>query len=127
MEIKTVGLIGLGAVGALYAERLLSSGADLRVIVDEARRKRYTREGIYINAARIDFPYVTPAQAEPVDLLLIVTKEGGLRSAMETASIASPAARNARVLAPVPRHSPRKMPTTEENSTLAPISTAKPM
>ena len=85
-EIKTVGLIGLGAVGALYAARLLASRADLRVIVDEARKVRYMREGIYVNGTRIDFPYVTPADSEPVDLLLIVTKEGGLRSAMETAA-----------------------------------------
>ena len=84
--IKTVGLIGLGAVGALYAERLLASGADLRVIVDAARKERYTREGVYVNSRRIDFPYVTPEEAQPVDLLLIVTKEGGLLSAMETAS-----------------------------------------
>lgn len=85
-EIKTIGLIGLGAVGALYAERMLSSGADIRVIVDEARRERYVREGIYVNDVRVDFPYATPAKAEPVDLLLIVTKEGGLLSAMETAA-----------------------------------------
>ena len=85
-EIKTVGLIGLGAVGALYARQLLASGADLRVIVDRDRKERYSREGIYVNDVRVDFPYVTPEEAEPVDLLLIVTKEGGLRSAMETAS-----------------------------------------
>lgn len=85
-EIRTVGLIGLGAVGALYAERMLSSGADIRVIVDEARKERYAREGVYVNGKRIDFPYVTPLDSEPVDLLLIVTKEGGLRSAMETAA-----------------------------------------
>ena len=85
-EIKTVGLIGLGAVGALYAGRLLASGADVRVIVDEARRERYTHEGVYVNGNRIDFPYVTPAKSAPVDLLLIATKEGGLRSAMETAA-----------------------------------------
>ena len=85
-QIKTVGLIGLGAVGALYAERLLATGAELRVIVDEARRERYSREGIFVNGVRIDFPYVTPNEASPVDLLLIVTKEGGLLSAMETAS-----------------------------------------
>ena len=84
--IGNVGLIGLGAVGALYAERLLASGADLRVIVDEARRARYTREGVRVNGVRVDFPYVTPAQAAPVDLLLFVTKEGGLRAAMETAA-----------------------------------------
>ena len=85
-EIKTVGMIGLGAVGALYGERLLAHGADLRVIVDEARKERYAREGVYVNGARVDFPYVTPKDAQAVDLLLIVTKEGGLRSAMETAS-----------------------------------------
>ena len=86
MEIKTVGLIGLGAVGALYAERMLSSGADIRVIVDAARKDRYMRDGVYVNGMRIDFPYVTPADSEPVDLLLIVTKEGGLLGAMETAA-----------------------------------------
>ena len=85
-EIKTVGLIGLGAVGALYGERLLAHGADLRVIVDEGRKERYVREGVYVNGARVDFPYVTPEDAQAVDLLLIVTKEGGLLSAMETAS-----------------------------------------
>lgn len=85
-EIRTVGLIGLGAVGALYAERMLASGADLRVIVDEGRRERYSSEGVYVNGARVDFPYVTPAQASPVDLLLIVTKANGLHGAMETAA-----------------------------------------
>ena len=85
-EIKTVGLIGLGAVGALYGERLLAHGADLRVIVDEGRKERYVRDGVYVNGKRVDFPYVTPKDAQAVDLLLIVTKEGGLLSAMETAS-----------------------------------------
>ena len=84
-EIKSVGLIGLGAVGALYAGALLRSGADLRVIVDAQRKERYSREGVYVNGERVDFPYVTPDEAEPVDLLLIVTKEGGLRGALETA------------------------------------------
>ncbi|MGN0772367.1 MAG: ketopantoate reductase family protein [Candidatus Ventricola sp.] len=85
-EIKTVGVIGLGAVGALYAERLLASGAQLRVLVDEARRQRYEKEGVFVNGVRVDFPYATPKDAAPVDLLLIVTKESGLRGAMETAA-----------------------------------------
>lgn len=86
LEIKTVGLIGLGAVGALYAERLLASGAQVRVIVDEARKERYEREGVLVNGRRVDFPYVTPAQASPVDLLIIATKQGGLAGAMDTAA-----------------------------------------
>ena len=69
MEIKTVGLIGLGAVGALYAGRLLESGADLRVIVDEERKARYEREGVLVNGEKVDYPYATPAEAAPVDIL----------------------------------------------------------
>ena len=88
-DIQTVGLIGLiglGAVGALYAERLLASGAQLRVIVDEARKARYEKEGVFVNGVRVDFPYATPKDAAPVDLLLIATKAGGLQDAMETAA-----------------------------------------
>ena len=85
-RIETIGMIGLGAVGALFAERLLHTGAQLRVIVDAARRERYTREGVLVNGARVDFPYVTPEDAQPVDLLIIATKAGGLQSAMETAA-----------------------------------------
>ena len=85
-EIRSIGLIGLGAVGALYAERLMRTSAQLLVIVDEARRARYAQSGVWVNGVRVDFPYVTPAQARPVDLLIIATKAGGLAGAMETAA-----------------------------------------
>lgn len=86
MEIKTVGLIGLGAVGALYSGRLLDCGADLRVIVDEGRKARYMHEGVLVNGVRVNFPYVTPDAAAPVDLLIVATKAGGLKAALDTAS-----------------------------------------
>ena len=86
MKIDSVGLIGLGAVGALYSERLLAGGADLRVIVDAQRKARYERDGVLVNGRRVDFPYVTPDCAKPVDILLIATKNGGLRGALETAA-----------------------------------------
>lgn len=86
MEIKSVGLIGLGAVGALYSERLVESGADFRVIVDEARKARYMQEGVLVNGVRVDFPYATPDEAAPVDVLIVATKAGGLDAALETAA-----------------------------------------
>ena len=86
MEIKSVGLIGLGAVGALYSERLLESGADFCVIVDEARKARYMQEGVLVNGVRVDFPYATPDDAAPVDVLIVATKAGGLDAALETAA-----------------------------------------
>ena len=84
--IETVGLIGLGAVGALYAQRLLRSGADLLVIADEKRAARYRDEGVLCNGEAVPFPYATPAKARPVDLLIFATKIGGLGEAMETAA-----------------------------------------
>ncbi|MBP3657186.1 MAG: ketopantoate reductase family protein [Clostridia bacterium] len=85
MEIRKVGLIGLGAVGMNFGEHLLRSGADLIVIADEERAARYQQQGVYSNGEKIPFAYATPAQAKPVDLLIIATKAGGLQGALDTA------------------------------------------
>lgn len=85
-EVKSVGIIGLGALGVLFGERMLASGADVRVIADRERAARYRREGVTSNGAAVPFTYVTPEEAAPVDLLIFATKEGGLRAAMDTAA-----------------------------------------
>ena len=84
--IRKVGLIGLGALGVMYAERLTDAGANLIVIADKARAARYARDGVYSNGRRLALSYRTPEEAEPVDLLIIATKYGGLAEAMETAA-----------------------------------------
>ena len=83
--MQTVGIVGLGALGVLFGERLLSGGADVSIIADEARVQRYWRDGVLCNGEPVAFAYKTPAQAEPVDLLIFATKESGLRGAMDTA------------------------------------------
>lgn len=83
--MQTVGIVGLGALGVLFGERLLSGGADVSIIADEARVQRYRRDGVLCNGEPVAFAYKTPAQAEPVDLLIFATKESGLRGAMDTA------------------------------------------
>ena len=70
--IRKVGLIGLGALGVMYAERLTDAGANLIVIADEARVARYARDGVYSNGRRLALHYRTPEEAEPVDLLITV-------------------------------------------------------
>ena len=82
--MQTVGIVGLGALGVLFGERLLSGGADVSIIADEARVQRYRRDGVLCNGEPVAFAYKTPAQAEPVDLLIFATKESGLRGAMDT-------------------------------------------
>ena len=83
--MQTVGIVGLGALGVLFGERLLSGGADVSIIADEARVQRYRRDGVLCNGEPVAFAYKTSAQAEPVDLLIFATKESGLRGAMDTA------------------------------------------
>lgn len=84
--MRTVGIVGLGALGVLFGERLLSGGADVSVIADETRVQRYRKDGVLCNGKPVAFAYKTPAQAEPVDLLIFATKESGLRGAMDTAA-----------------------------------------
>ena len=87
--INTVSIIGIGAVGAIYAWRLSEClGYErVRVIVDDQRRARYLQEGLFLNGTRVDFTYITPSeQVEPADLLLVATKNQHLGQAMEDAA-----------------------------------------
>lgn len=84
-DIRTVGIIGFGALGVQFAYRLEQGGADVIVIADEARAAGYRQSGVLCNG-EMYFPRVcTPAQAQPVDVLIFATKADGLISAMETA------------------------------------------
>ena len=84
--MQTVGIVGLGALGVLFGQRLLENGADVRVIADEARAERYQKQGVICNGTPVNFRYETPKTAKIVDLMIFATKESGLRGAMETAS-----------------------------------------
>lgn len=84
--MRTVGIIGLGALGVLFGQRLLENGADVRVIADQSRAEKYQKQGVTCNGTPVNFSYETPANAKPVDLMIFATKEGGLRDAMETAA-----------------------------------------
>ncbi len=88
MEIKTVAIIGLGALGVLYADqmtRMLPEGM-CRVVADQTRIARYRREGVYCNGRACSLTYADRAQAqEPVDLLIFATKFNGLQDAIDAA------------------------------------------
>ncbi|MEA5030700.1 MAG: ketopantoate reductase family protein [Sphaerochaeta sp.] len=84
--IRTVSVIGIGAVGAIYAWRLSEFlGYDqVRVIVNQERQKRYMAKGMVLNGSRVDFNFVTPQnQVEPADLILLATKNHHLEQAIE--------------------------------------------
>lgn len=84
-EISSVLIIGLGAIGGIYAEKLQRyDPACVRVLVDAARLERYRADGLLMNGVRHDFTYVLPEQnAEKADLILIATKADALPQAIE--------------------------------------------
>ena len=84
--IQTVGIIGLGALGMLFGERLIRGGAEVIVIADHDRAVRLIQQGAVVNGNPVSFDIRTPDQAQMVDLLIFATKFGGLASAMETAA-----------------------------------------
>lgn len=87
MEIKNVGIIGMGALGVLYADLFTHAmGKDqVLILADGHRTARYRTEGIYLNGKRCDFHYAdADAVRQPMDLLLFAVKFGGLPQAMET-------------------------------------------
>ncbi|NLW55634.1 MAG: ketopantoate reductase family protein [Firmicutes bacterium] len=82
--IQRVGLIGLGAVGSVYAAKMQSVDPDLvKVIVDPERYEEYRAHGVMVNQTTYQFNLVTPEMAsEPVDLMLVAVKQHHLSTAI---------------------------------------------
>lgn len=87
--LRSVALIGLGAIGILFG-RMLARHADetpdgysFRVVADPERIARYRRDGVLFNGELCDFSYVTPDEdTGPADLVLFAVKESGLDDAI---------------------------------------------
>ncbi|MEH7222865.1 ketopantoate reductase family protein [Bacillus sp. JJ1566] len=87
MEIKTVSIIGLGALGILFGNQLAKRlpKENVRIIADENRVERYKKDGVYCSGERCDFHYVTPEElCEPADLIIFAVKINGLQDAIRS-------------------------------------------
>lgn len=75
-EIKTVTLIGLGAMGAFFAPGLSRTlGENFRVMAGGERRARLER-GVTINGESYTFPLVSPEdRGGPADLVILAVKD----------------------------------------------------
>ncbi len=86
MEINTVSIVGLGALGILFGEYLSRHMPrhSLRIIADTERIDRYKREHVYSNGEICDFHYVTSEEkGTPADLLIFAVKFDGLPNAIK--------------------------------------------
>lgn len=83
--VTKAALIGLGAVGATVAQKLQTVlKENLYIIVDKARKERYESKGIFINGEKQNFNLITPEEAEPVDLVIIATKNLQVNQALSS-------------------------------------------
>lgn len=85
MQIKTVSIIGLGALGILFGNHLSKHmpAGDLHIVADRERIARYGREGVYCNGELCNFTYTAPEEiGSPVDLIIFTVKNNGLNNAI---------------------------------------------
>lgn len=84
--IKIVGIVGMGALGLLYANWILENSRDITVdfIMDENRLQRNLKSDYTINQQPVKFNLVAANEAKPYDLLIVAVKATALASALNT-------------------------------------------
>ena len=79
-EIKKVLLCGIGAIGCVYAEKMLKFDVEnFRVLVDANRFERYSKEPLIFNGEELNPKYVLPDCTDfKADLIIIAVKNFNL-------------------------------------------------
>ena len=67
MEIRSVAIVGMGALGTLFGDMLTRSLGRDRVcfVADAARRERYAREPATVNGVPCGFRTIDPGDPAP--------------------------------------------------------------
>ena len=84
-EIKKTAILGMGALGMLYASQISSAfGSDsVYFLADQKRIERYQKLTFTINGTPWSFPMKAPENACPADLIIIAVKYNALPSALD--------------------------------------------
>lgn len=84
MEIKTVALIGLGAMGVFFAPRMKEhlGEENFCVIAGGKRKERLEKEGVTVNGVNYRFTICTPEDGTEKDLIIMAVKDMGLEQAI---------------------------------------------
>ena len=86
MEIQSIDIVGLGALGVMYADFFTKKlGKEhVRVLADSSRVERYRRDQVTFNGEVCDLGYCDAAQeSRTSQLILFTVKYGALAEAME--------------------------------------------
>lgn len=84
-EIKNVMICGIGAIGSIYANIISKfDNENLKILVDEKRLERYSKNPIIYNGTPMFLNYILPSCTDfKADLVIIATKNDGLESACQ--------------------------------------------
>lgn len=82
--MKNVIICGLGAIGSVFAVKILDYDKNvLSVLLDKERLKYYKNIPTFFNGKQYDFNYITPdSLAFEADLIILATKNNGLEEAL---------------------------------------------
>lgn len=86
MQIQSIDIVGLGALGVMYADFFTKKlGKErVRVLADTDRIERYQKGGLTFNGEPCDFHYCDAAKENrKSELILFTVKYGALEAAME--------------------------------------------
>ena len=83
-KIKNILICGLGAIGAIYANKFNNyADVDLKILVDKNRLEKYTKHPKIFNGEKLTLDYILPSNTDfKADLIIIATKFGGLNEAV---------------------------------------------
>lgn len=79
-----VSIIGMGALGVMYADFIKEHGGNAVFIMDERRLEKYSNKPIICNGREQIFRMEDKEKTEPADLVIVAVKFNGLSSAIET-------------------------------------------
>ncbi len=84
-KIKTIAIVGAGAMGAAYAAMFSDAGSfSLFFVADGERYLRLTKEPLIVNGTSYTIPVLQPKEVkEPVDLVVVALKHHHLPKALQ--------------------------------------------
>ena len=83
MEIRSVAVLGAGAIGAYFVKGLSRKlGENLCVVAEGERKERLERDGLNINQKHVSLNVKTPDEARGADLLVIAVKYAALKPSL---------------------------------------------
>ena len=88
-EIRSVAIVGLGAMGAGYAKRIEENNQKARLYGIVRNPQEYKKDPVLVNGERLDIEYVSLKEGikEPADLVILAVKSYHLPEVMQSLEV----------------------------------------